>query len=52
MFKKIYISITNYFNDLWEFIHDYWITMTPVKYLTLLILVGIAGWILMRNRMK
>ncbi|HSG71677.1 MAG TPA: hypothetical protein VLA12_14745 [Planctomycetaceae bacterium] len=52
MLKKIYINVSNYFSDLWQFLKEYWVTMTPVKYLTLLIVVGVIGWILMRNRMK
>lgn len=52
MLKKIYITVSNYLHDLWQFLQDYWISMTPTKYLTLLVLVGVAGWILMRNRMK
>jgi hypothetical protein len=52
MLKKIYISITNYFADLWQFLQDYWASMTPTKYLTLLVLVGVGGWVLMKNRMK
>lgn len=36
----------------WRLLHRYWYQMGPDEYIYLLILIGVFGWILMKNASK
>lgn len=42
-------SISEYLNFYVTFVKTQWRSMTPTGYLTLLILVAVAGWMMMKS---
>ncbi len=49
MLQTVSTAVGDYFRQLSQYLGNEWTQMTPSKYGTLLILIGIAGYLLMKT---
>jgi hypothetical protein len=52
MLHEAYLTVMRFLNFYVEFFADQWHHMTPAKYGTVLIGIGIVGWLLMKSGIK
>lgn len=52
MLNKFFSYISRYFDELTYVLEWHWNHMTPSKYITILLTIGVFGYILMRNGVK
>ena len=52
MIEAVYSTVMWHLNFYAKFALDQWHDLTPAKYGTLLILIGVVGWLLMKSGAK
>jgi hypothetical protein len=52
MLHEAYLTVVRYLSFYADFFENQWHHMTPAKYGTLLISIGVVGWLLMKSGMK
>jgi len=52
MVDRLLSSLSHYFSDLTHLLQFQWNHMTPNKYISLLVTVGVIGWIMMKNGVR
>ena len=52
MFQEAYLTVVRYMSFYGDFFADQWHHMTPAKYGSLLIAIGVVGWLLMKSGIK
>jgi hypothetical protein len=48
----MYKTATYVYNQYYTLFMKYWNHMTPSQYFTILVLIAVAGWLLMRSSLK
>jgi hypothetical protein len=49
MWQTISTTVTQYYNFYASYAEKRWNSMSPMEYGTLLILIGVMGWLMMKN---
>lgn len=52
MYDSIMSTVNSYMSFYGQFFMQQWNTMTPMKYGSLLLAVGVFGWVLMKSSQK
>jgi hypothetical protein len=52
MLDSFWFTVRSYSSFYVRFLENQWDHMTPIKYVTLLVSIGLTGWILMKNSTK
>lgn len=52
MLQELNLILNRYWHFYCQYFSDHWQHMTPIKYGVLLMLIGVAGWVLMRKGPK